>query len=62
MWFLKNKISNDQLESRLFEFKGAIQTCDLNVIKYSLRVLTIEFLDDAKESPFFVSIPKKQTV
>lgn len=56
MWFTSKKIPTDQLESRLFEFKGAVQTCDLKVIKYSLNVLSVDLSDSIKDSPFFKEI------
>jgi hypothetical protein len=56
MWFTKKKISNEQIEARLFEFKGAVQTCDLNVIRYSLNVLTVDLPSLTKDSQYFKEI------
>ena len=56
MWFTSKKIPTDIVESRLFEFKGAVQTCDLNVIKFSLNVLCSDLPDSIKDSPFFKEI------
>jgi hypothetical protein len=56
MWFTSKKIPTDIVESRLFEFKGAVQTCDINVIKFSLNVLCTDLPDSIKDSPFFKEI------
>lgn len=55
MWFT-NKIPKNQIDSRLFEFKGAVQTCDLGIIKFSLKVLTEDFREFAKESTYYNEI------
>lgn len=55
MQFTK-KIPKDQIDSRLFEFKGAVQTCNLEVVKFSLKVLTVDLGQLAKESKFYKEI------
>jgi len=56
MWFTNKKIPKDQIDLRLFEFKGAVQTCDLNIIKFSLKVLIEDFSRIAKESTYYKEI------
>lgn len=56
MWFSSKKIPKEQIESRLFEFKGAVQTCNLEVVKFSLKVLTVDLGQVAKESNFYKEI------
>jgi hypothetical protein len=56
MWFTSKKIPKEQIDSRLFEFKGAVQTCDLGIIKFSLKVLTEEFSEIAKVSTYYKEI------
>lgn len=56
MWFTSKKIPKEQIESRVFEFKGAVQTCNLEVVKFSLKVLTVDLGDVAKESKFYKEI------
>lgn len=55
MWFTK-KIPKDQIDSRLFEFKGAVQTCNLGIIKFSLKVLTEDFKNLTEGSNFYLEI------
>ena len=45
-----------QIDSRLFEFKGVVQTCDLDKIKFSLKVLTVDLGQTAKESNYYQEI------
>ena len=56
MWFTSKKIPKEQVESRLFEFKGAVQTCDLNIIKHSLKVLTADLPETIQDSPYFKEV------
>jgi hypothetical protein len=56
MWFLSKKIPKEIVSSRIFEFKGAVQTCDLDVVKFSLKVLTIDLGEVIKESSFYKEI------
>lgn len=56
MWFTNKKMPSDQIGSRLFEFKGAVQTCDLEKIRFSLKVLTSDFHDTAIKSEFYKEI------
>lgn len=56
MFFTKKNLSAEQINSRLFEFKGAVQTCDLNVIKLSAKVLTYEFGENINENKYFKEI------
>jgi hypothetical protein len=56
MWFTRKKIPKEQIASRLFEFKGAVQTCDLDKIKFSLKVLTEDLGEIAKESIYYKEI------
>lgn len=56
MWFSSKNIPKEQIESRLFEFKGAVQTCNLEVVKFSLKVLTVDLGQLAKESKFYKEI------
>ena len=49
-------MSKEQIDSRVFEFKGAVQTCNLEVIKFSLKVLTADVEDVAKESKYYKEI------
>ena len=58
MWFSSKKIPEEQIESRLFEFKGAVQTCNLEVVKFSLKVLTVDLGQVAKESNFYKEIER----
>lgn len=56
MWFTSKKIPKEQIESRVFEFKGAVQTCNLEVVKFSLKVLTVDLGQVAKESNYYKEI------
>jgi hypothetical protein len=56
MWFTTKKIPKEQIELRLFEFKGAVQTCNLRKIKFSLKVLTEDLGEMIKESAYFKEI------
>ncbi len=56
MWFISKKIPKEQVESRLFEFKGAVQTCDLNIIKHSLQVLIVDLPETVKDSLYFKEV------
>jgi hypothetical protein len=56
MWFTSKKIPKEQIERRLFEFKGAVQTCNLGTVKFSLKVLTADLGQVAKESNFYKEI------
>ncbi len=56
MWFTSKKIPKEQIESRLFEFKGAVQTCNLEIVKFSLKVLTVDLGQVAKESNYYKEI------
>lgn len=56
MWFTTKKIPKEQIELRFFEFKGAVQTCDLGKIKFSLKVLTEDLGQAAKESKYYQEI------
>ena len=56
MWFNSKRIPKEQIELRIFEFKGAVQTCNLEVVKFSLKVLTLDLGQVAKESNFYKEI------
>jgi hypothetical protein len=56
MWFNTKRLPKEQIELRLFEFKGAVQTCDLERVKFSLRVLISDLGQKAKESIYFKEI------
>ena len=56
MWFTRYKIPKEIIDSRLFEFKGAVQTCNIDVIKFSFKVLTIDLGEEAKASNYYKEI------
>lgn len=56
MWFFSKRLPKEIISSRNFEFKGAVQTCDLDVVKFSLNVLTIDLGESIKESSFYREI------
>ena len=57
MWFLKKKLSEEQINSRLFEFMGAVQTLKPDVFIQSLKVLTSDLPNEnVTKSKFYVEI------
>lgn len=57
MWFLKKKLSEEQINSRLFEFMGAVQTLNRDVYIQSLQVLTSDLPNEiVTKSKFYVEI------
>ncbi len=57
MWFLKKKLSEEQIDSRLFEFMGAVQTLNRDIYIHSLNVLTSDLPNDSvTNSKFYADI------